>query len=259
MLNFEVYPNGNSNKWAVFVHGIGGSTLTWKKQIADFQKEYNILLLDLPGHGGSDDIHGKLNHKLVNDEIKEVLDELHIEKAEFIGMSLGTLVILSFAVTYPEYVHAIVLGGAIINIEGFYRLLVKLASGTKQLLPKIAMYHIFAEIIMPAKWHKKSRSIFFRECKKLKRVDFHAWVDYISNMAQQNKIIQKLKALKLPILFVSGDHDSCFINGIRHLSDKLANTKLIVLEKCGHVCTIEQYKEFNQYALEYLHDIPVAA
>lgn len=259
MLNFEIHANESSDKWAVFVHGIGGSTLTWKKQIADFCEEYNVLLLDLPGHGDSEDIHGKLNHQMVNDSIKEVLDALCIKKADFIGMSLGTLVILSFAVTYPEYVHAIVLGGAIINIEGFYRFLVKVAAGAKQLLPKTAMYHMFAEIIMPAKWHKKSRSIFFRECKKLKRVDFQAWVDYISNMTIHNKIIQKLKALQLPILFVSGDHDSCFIGGIRHLSNKLSTSKLVVLKKCGHVCTIERHQEFNRYALDYLRNIPNAA
>ena len=53
MLYFETYDNG-SNNWVVFLHGIGGSTKTWKKQIDDF-KDYNLLLIDLPGHGQSKD------------------------------------------------------------------------------------------------------------------------------------------------------------------------------------------------------------
>jgi pimeloyl-ACP methyl ester carboxylesterase len=36
-----------------FVHGAGGSSSIWFKQIRDFQKQYNVLLLDLRGHGES--------------------------------------------------------------------------------------------------------------------------------------------------------------------------------------------------------------
>jgi pimeloyl-ACP methyl ester carboxylesterase len=36
-----------------FVHGAGGSSSIWFKQIRDFKKQYNVLLLDLHGHGDS--------------------------------------------------------------------------------------------------------------------------------------------------------------------------------------------------------------
>ena len=52
MLNYEIYDNKKEN-WVVFLHGIGGSTLTWKKQIEAFSEKYNLLLLDLQGHGKS--------------------------------------------------------------------------------------------------------------------------------------------------------------------------------------------------------------
>ena len=51
MLNYQIQDR-QSDKWLVFVHGIGGSTKTWKRQINEF-KDYNLLLLDLPGHGES--------------------------------------------------------------------------------------------------------------------------------------------------------------------------------------------------------------
>ena len=50
MLKYELIDN-QKEEWIVFVHGIGGSTKTWKKQIDDFSEHYNLLLLDLPGHG----------------------------------------------------------------------------------------------------------------------------------------------------------------------------------------------------------------
>ena len=259
MLHFEEYRHATSDLWVVFVHGIGGSTLTWNKQLDAFQQEYNLLLIDLPGHGASQEVTGRLTYKQVNDEIKSALDCIGIQRADFIGMSLGTLVIMSFAVAYPTYVNSIILGGAIINTQGIYRHLMNIADVIKEFLPKVATYKIFAQIVMPAKWHAKSRHIFFREATKLSRRDFLSWVDYMTNMSKQREIMEMLKSLKIPTLFVSGDHDSCFIGGIKKLSDKLSSAKLIILEKCGHVCTIERWKDFNQHALDYLCSLhPIA-
>ena len=50
MLKYEIIDN-QAEEWVVFIHGLGGSTKTWKKQIDAFSKNYNLLLLDLPGHG----------------------------------------------------------------------------------------------------------------------------------------------------------------------------------------------------------------
>jgi pimeloyl-ACP methyl ester carboxylesterase len=255
LLNFEKYRHETSDLWVVFIHGIGGSTLTWKKQLDSFRQNYNLLLIDLPGHGQSQEANGRFTHSQVNDEIKHVLDYVGVQKADFVGMSLGTLVIMSFAVTYPSYVNSIILGGAIINVQGIYKSLMNIAEVVKEFLPKTATYKMFAQIVMPAKWHEKSRGIFFREAKKLSRRNFLAWVDYMTNMSKQKEIMDKLKALQIPTLFVSGDHDSCFIDGIKNLSEKLSTAKLVVLEKCGHVCTIERWNEFNQHALSYLNKL----
>ena len=50
MLKYEII-DSQKKEWVVFVHGIGGSTKTWAKQIEAFFEQYNLLLLDLPGHG----------------------------------------------------------------------------------------------------------------------------------------------------------------------------------------------------------------
>ena len=55
MINYTIYENSNSKQWVTFVHGAGGSSSIWFKQIRDFQKHFNVLLLDLRGHGNSKD------------------------------------------------------------------------------------------------------------------------------------------------------------------------------------------------------------
>ena len=68
MLYYEKIDN-NSDKWVLFIHGLGGSVETWKYQIKDF-KDYNIIRVDLMGHGKSAFEKGSADISTVK-EIKE--------------------------------------------------------------------------------------------------------------------------------------------------------------------------------------------
>ena len=249
MLNYQVY-NNNSNKWIVFLHGIGGSTETWKKQIDAFN-QYNLLLIDLPGHGKSE-YKKKITVSNVNEAIKEVLDYLHIEQADFIGLSLGSLVAVYFAIANPQKVKTLILGGAIINIEGIYKWLMKLVQTIKRFLPHRLLFNILAKIMLPKKNHAKSRHIFIRESLKMNRDMFLQWINYIKEIAYPECLLNKLKQLKINMLFISGEEDVCFLSGTKKVVSYLSKATLFIIKKCGHVCSIEKYKEFNAEAIYFL-------
>lgn len=255
MLNFEIYNNGSEN-WVVFIHGIGGSTMTWKKQIEAFSENYNLLLIDLPGHGKShDDGEYNISAKKVNKEIKNVLDELQIKKADFVCLSLGTLVVAKFAVKYPEYVNSIIFGGAVIQVDGIYKFLMHATNKIKRLLPHKAMYKMFAHAMMPKANHKRSRMIFIRESLKMKRQSFMSWIEYMTEITHPQKLLDKLKKLNIQMIFISGDEDTFFIKGTKKVASILKTSKIKIIQKCGHVCTIERYKEFNAMALDFLSTV----
>lgn len=256
MLNYVTYDNNKEN-WIVFIHGIGGSTNTWKKQIESFSESYNLLLIDLPGHGKSQnsELDVKITRKNVNLALKDVLDNVGIKKADFVVMSLGCLVIANFVTKYPEYVNAIVFGGSILEINCFYKALTGIIKVTKRFIPHRFLYKTFALIMMPRKNHKRSRKIFVRESLKMKRESFMQWVDYLSQITHPKKLLNKMKNLNIKILFVSGDEDTCFLKGAKKVSKLLEKSKIDIIKKCGHVCTIEKAKEFNQLALNFLQSV----
>ena len=53
MLNYTVYRSKKDKPWVTFIHGAGGSSTIWFKQIKSFSKFFNLLLIDLRGHGKS--------------------------------------------------------------------------------------------------------------------------------------------------------------------------------------------------------------
>ena len=96
MMHYREIKNENSNEWVVFLHGLCGNSAMWNKQIFAFKKKYNLLLIDLPSHGGSENVITEYNIKSLADMatiIINILDGLHIEKAHFAGVSIGTLIV----------------------------------------------------------------------------------------------------------------------------------------------------------------------
>ncbi len=160
-----------------FVHGAGGSSSIWFKQVRDFKKYFNVLILDLRGHGNSqptlkDSFNSKYTFDSITQDIVEVIDFLEIKKSHFIGISLGTILIRNLAEKRPELVGSMIMGGAIIKMNFRSQVLMKVGNIFKSVVPYMLLYKLFAFIIMPKKNHKTSRSLFVQEAQKLYQKEF---------------------------------------------------------------------------------------
>jgi pimeloyl-ACP methyl ester carboxylesterase len=80
--------------------------------IADLAQHYQVIALDCRGHGQSDKPAGEGDYgiKMVDDVVR-LMDHLHLPSANIVGYSMGGMIALKLAVTHPERVHSVVLGG----------------------------------------------------------------------------------------------------------------------------------------------------
>ena len=250
-MNYEITDN-NSNEWVLLIHGLGGSIRTWKYQIKDLQ-DYNIIAVDLEGHGGSS--IKRTRHLLSRsaDDINDILEKENIDKVNIISLSLGTLVAMEFAYLHKEKVKSIVLAGFVMNLGIGYKTLLAVLEGLKFIVPKKFLYPLFANIMMPHKNHKKSRDIFIRESLKMKSLAFRMWLTEL--FTTQFKLTEYIKSLKenhLPVFLISGKEDYFFFNSVIATHKKLSEASLCFIEKCGHVCSIEKYELFNSLVLKFI-------
>jgi pimeloyl-ACP methyl ester carboxylesterase len=100
---------GEGPKTIVFVHGWTCDASSWSGQIAEFAKDYRVVTLDLPGHGGSGAPgQGEFSMKLFADAIEAVRAEVGADKVVLVGHSMGAAVIRQYAFDHPEHVAGLV-------------------------------------------------------------------------------------------------------------------------------------------------------
>ena len=258
MLDYKYYTaeNAPTKETIILLHGIGGNSKIFYKQIDEFKKDYNLLAIDLPGHGKSPDIdsyHENFSFDLVVNEIKKTMDHLVIKKGHFVGISLGSIIIHNILQKAPERVTSAVLGGAVTGFNLLSNILLVMGKAVKKVAPHMWLYSLFANIMMPKKNHKKSRNIFIKEAKKMKRANFFSWFGIIPKAKSTYKNVQ-IKSKNIPKLYISGEEDHLFVK--RLLIDVKGdnNAEIMLLKQCGHVCNIEKPLEFNEAALDFIKE-----
>ena len=238
------------------MHGAGGSSTIWYKQLRDFKKHFNILLLDLRGHGDSkpnlkDAFNDKYTFDSITDDIVEVIDYENIKKSHFIGISLGTILIRNLAEKHPTRVASMVMGGAIMKLNLRSQVLMRLGVIFKSIVPYIWLYKFFAFVIMPNKNHRESRSLFVREAKKLYQKEFIRWFKLTSEINPLLRFFRTVD-IKIPTLYIMGSEDYLFLPSIEKVVKKHDMSKLAVVANCGHVVNVEQPVVFNDKVISYL-------
>jgi len=256
MLNYTTYNHKTAKDWVTFVHGAGGSSSIWFKQIRSFSSVFNVLVLDLRGHGNSQHVikeafNEKYTFDSITHDIVEVIDHLNIKVSHFTGISLGTILIRNLAEKHPERVKSMIMGGAIMKLNLKSQFLMRVGVLFKSVVPYLVLYKLFAFIIMPKKNHKKSRLIFVNEAKKLYQKEFVRWFKLT---AEINPLLHffRTKDIKIPTFYIMGEEDHLFLPAIKKIVEIHLKSTLLIIENCGHVVNIEQAKIFNQKSIQFI-------
>ena len=253
MLKFKTHLNNKNNEWITFLHGFGGSSNIWHKQVRELSKHFNLLFIDLRGHGKSHNIHLDTNFNLFTacEDIINVLKFLKIKNSHFIGISFGTLLIFKLMETHKKYINKSILAGAITSFNYLTRFLLICVNLLKSILPNMFLYKLFAYIIMPKSNHKESRLIFINEAKVIDRKVFDQWLKLIPDFKKTILYLNPINFNKY-ILFISGKDDYLFSEDARQFASKNKFLSYYSIKGAGHVVNIDKPSVFNKKVIEYL-------
>ena len=256
ILHYSTHLHPNSKTWVTFVHGAGGSSSIWFKQVREFSKHFNVLLLDLRGHGKSrmkiSNVFKKnYTFDVLAEDIIAVLDKENIKSSHFIGISLGTILIRQIGEMYPNRVLSMVMAGAIMKLNVRSQILMRFGNICKSIIPYLWLYRFFAYIIMPKKNHKESRLLFVREAKKLYQKEFLRWYKLTAELRPLLRLFRQVD-INIPTLYVMGSEDYMFLPSIEKLAVAHQSAQLSVVPESGHVVNVDQPNAFNSISIKFI-------
>jgi pimeloyl-ACP methyl ester carboxylesterase len=99
----------------VLIHGLlssGGMNWRFPGITRILAKKYQVITMDVRGHGGSGTPEGEAAYgvELVEDVVR-LMDHLHVKQAHVVGYSMGGMITMKLLTRHPERVRSAVLGG----------------------------------------------------------------------------------------------------------------------------------------------------
>ncbi|MCB0936334.1 MAG: alpha/beta fold hydrolase [Mycolicibacterium sp.] len=123
----------------LLLHGMAGSSQTWRSVIRPLSRKYRVIAPDLLGHGSSAKPRSDYSLGAFAVLLRDLLDELGVARATIVGHSLGGGVAMQFVYQHPDYCERLVLigsGGLGPDVGWTLRLLS--APGAELIMPIIA-------------------------------------------------------------------------------------------------------------------------
>lgn len=239
---------GTGTPAIVFIHGGFAAQSFWKEQIEPLSGRFQVVTLDLAGHGASGKRYREWTMDMYGEDVRAVVRALGLESVVLVGNSLGGPVAIAAAKKLPGVVHGII------------------AVDTFQDIQK--------------EWPEEARQAFVQGLKDdfpatceamVKQLlldgtdpDLYAWVEdrmcgfdpEVAPRVVEGSLDYDLAAefagAEVPIRAILGQTIPLNLEGNRELQPGF---DAVVMEGCGHYPMLERPEEFNQHLVTYIGEL----
>lgn len=236
----------------VFIHGGLVDSRLWDDQFHVFAKHFSVLRYDLRGYGKSKFPDKSFSHV---DDLYALLRFLKIEKASFVGLSLGGNIAMEFALAHPEMTDKLVLVASSLRGSKVPRSAANTAvyeiAEKKGMMPAVEMWldnPLFATGHSNPKYVKRIRRMLIDNYKY-----WGPTPQPIPETWPSPSTAERVSTIKAPTLIIIGDKDA---ENIRQIADILlrdiAGSEKVVLRDVSHHLNMEKPREFNQIVISFL-------
>lgn len=229
----------------VFIHGSGGDHTGWSCQYSKLHKQFNIMAIDLPGHGQSLGQGENEVDKYVL-WMKKLLDKTPLKNPILIGHSLGAAITLSFALHYPQDIKAIVPVGGGIKMPVNPALLTGLKTNPTEVIDLICKFSLAKEnrpkLFIPLKksFAKANTDVLYNDLFACSKLD----------------LSEEIKKIQVPALIICGMEDKMTpVDFSRRVADSISGSQLSLIAGAGHMVMMEKPAEFNAALSQFASSI----
>ncbi len=226
----------------LFIHGAGGGEYTWSYQKGFFEKQFNPVIIELPGHGKSGG-EGEQEIGRYAEHVHAFLKAIRLSKVTLVGHSMGGAIVQTLALTHPEVIHKIVLVGTGARLRVLPMILNGIKDNFEETVRKITRF---------AYSRKASSDLIERGISDLMRCRPEVlYGDFLA--CDRFDIMNEVEKIDLPTLVLCGDEDELTtVKYSQFLHSRIKHSKLEILPNAGHMVMMESPKAFNEKIREFI-------
>ncbi len=247
----------------VLLHGFSGSIENWREHISVLEKHFSVVAVDLLGHGKSDAPRDALRYRMewCVADLREILDELEIAIADFLGYSMGGRVALHFANAYPERVRKLILESTSPGLKDATERNTR-AARDAELAEKIERDGIekFVEEWTNLPLFATQARLPQEARERLKQQRLQNNAQGLANSLRglsvgvQAPLWSALPTMRVPTLLLAGQLDEKFSEIATQMTRAMPNAELRIVAEAGHAIHLEQPKLFEEHVLDFLNE-----
>ena len=226
----------------LFVHGAGGGQYTWSYQKGFFEKRFNPIIIELPGHGESGG-EGEEEIGKYAEDIHAFLKVLGLRKVFLVGHSMGGAIVQTLALTHPEVIKGIVLVGTGVKLKVLPMILNGIKNNFRETVQNITRF---------AYSRKVSSDLIERSVSDMMRCRPEVlYGDFLA--CDRFDLMNEVEKIDLPALVLCGNEDELTpVKYSQFLQQRIKGSKLEILPNAGHMVMIESPEAFNEKVGEFI-------
>lgn len=252
-LYYEVIGQGDP---LICVGGFSADHHVWDSIVPFLSQHFQVVLFDNPGCGQSNIPDKEFLIQDFANIVIELCNHIQIEKAYFLGNSMGGAIVQQLAYAHSKRVIKAIISNSFINIKKLSFSLFAQARGTwfESTFPQASVIHamlawafsghfltneninLLTELTLNQPYPQTKAGYQF-QLEALLRFDSSSWINEIN----------------VPCLFIASDEDSiCFPSQIQSMAQKVKNSEYWVVQGSGHLPHIEYPQLFSDKVIEFL-------
>jgi len=248
----------------VLLHGFTGSTASWREIVKLFEGKYRTVAVDLTGHGKSSSPNDVNRYSMKQQlaDLEELFTALSLDEIILIGYSMGGRIALAYTINYPNRISSLILEssspGLKTEIERIER-----KSADKRLaerilkdgLPSFVDFWENIQLFVTQKSLHEEKQLEIRN-ERLGQSGKGLANSLLGNgTGSQNSYWEHLKTIKLPVLLITGELDTKFVNISREMQRDFPNVRHETIEHAGHAIHVEKSDTFATMIEEHISEL----
>lgn len=246
----------------VFVHEFAGDCRSYEPQVRHFARRYRCVTFNARGYPPSDVPVSPeaYSQERARDDIRDVLDQLGIQGAHVVGISMGGFAALHFGLTYPHRAKSLVIAGvgygAPADKRAQFAEECEVAARRFETLPPAEAAGSYGRGPTRVQYENKDPRGYAEFMAQLAEHDPRGAANTLRGVQKRRPSVfdlaDAMKALTVPSLIMTGDEDDPCLEASLFMKRCIPASGLVVLPCTGHTLNLEEPAAFNAAVADFL-------